>query len=118
MTDLTSFPRVETDDVSFTAPTKLINSDTDVARFHRSVACERILAFLLLLNQVVQGKSANEQFHQTDPIIAIARVLDQLNGYIDIIPPSTGPRRFGNVAFRLWMKKTEEVFRQLVGNLC
>src|SRR5579859_5196008 len=108
MTDLASFPRVDRD-VSFTAPTKQINSDTDVAIFHRSVACQRILAFILLLNEVVKGKSANEQFQQSEPIIAIARILDLLNGYIDFIPPSTGPRRFGNVAFRLWMKKMEEV---------
>jgi serine/threonine-protein phosphatase 2A activator len=108
MADFASFPRVEPD-APFNAPTKQINSDLDVARFNRSVACARITGFISLLNEVVKERSATEDFPQTEPIRALGRVLDELDGYIDEIPPSTGPRRFGNVAFRQWIKKMEEV---------
>lgn len=108
MTDFASFPRVEPTG-AFGVPSKQINSDTDVAKFNRSVACERIVGFILLLNEVVKGRSATENFQQSEPIIALGRILDELNAYIDGIPPSTGPRRFGNVAFRQWVKKMEQV---------
>jgi serine/threonine-protein phosphatase 2A activator len=112
MTHFASFPRVQLD-APFSPPTKQINSEADVARFNRSVACERIVGFIMLLNDVVKGRNTNENFQQSESIRALGRVLDELNGYIDEIPPSTGPRRFGNVAFRLWVKKMEEVFECL-----
>jgi serine/threonine-protein phosphatase 2A activator len=112
-TAFAAFPKVDVD-AAFTKPAKLINSEADVARFLASVAFDRIVGFLLLLNESVKGKSLDED-HPTSPTIqAIGEVLDVLVSWIDEIPPSTGPRRFGNVAFRQWMQRLEEVFSQSV----
>jgi serine/threonine-protein phosphatase 2A activator len=109
MTSFDSFPRVSKDS-PFQVPEKKINSDFDVTRFNVSTAFDRIVGFILLLNESIKGKSClDEDIIVNDTIKAIGEVLDTLNGYIDEIPPSTGPRRFGNVAFRDWIRRMEEV---------
>lgn len=43
---------------------------------------------------------------------AISRInalLDNLDEWIDEIPPLPTPQRFGNLAFRTWGKRLEEV---------
>lgn len=107
-TDLTAFPKVE-GNAAFNQPVKLINSDVDVARFNVSVAFDRIVGFLLLLNEAVKGRNLDEIIHTSPAVQTIGTVLDILNTWIDEVPPSTGPRRFGNVAFREWMQRLEEV---------
>jgi serine/threonine-protein phosphatase 2A activator len=107
-TDFASFPRVAKDS-SFAAPGKQINSDADVVKFQRSVAFDRIVGFLLLLNESVKGKNRDDNIQSSANITAIGKVLDTLDVFVDEVLPSTGPRRFGNVAFRQWMQKLEEV---------
>jgi len=36
-------------------------------------------------------------------------LLEVLTGWIDEIPPLTTPQRFGNLAFRTWGRRLEEV---------
>lgn len=36
-------------------------------------------------------------------------LLDKLDNWIDEIPPLPTPQRFGNLAFRTWGKKLEDV---------
>jgi serine/threonine-protein phosphatase 2A activator len=104
-----SFPRVELD-ARFGVPEKKINSDADVIRFKRSEAFARVVAFIALLNGSITGKTCLDEDIPVNPVISrVIELLDVLNGYIAEIPPSTGPRRFGNVAFRTWMKRVEEV---------
>jgi serine/threonine-protein phosphatase 2A activator len=107
-TDFASFPQVARDS-SFAAPGKQINSDADVSKFQRSVAFDRIVGFILLLNESVKGKSRDGDIHLSANITAIGKVLDTLDVFVDEVLPSTGPRRFGNVAFRQWMQRLEEV---------
>lgn len=40
---------------------------------------------------------------------SIVTLLDTLDGWIDDIPPLSTPQRFGNIAFRTWGKRLEEV---------
>jgi serine/threonine-protein phosphatase 2A activator len=109
MTSFDSFPRVD-EDAAFSVPEKQINSEIDVARFGVSVAFNRIVGFVALLNESVKGKTClDEDIHSNSTIQAVGRILDILNTYIDEIPPSTGPRRFGNIAFREWIRRLEEV---------
>jgi serine/threonine-protein phosphatase 2A activator len=108
MTSFNSFPHVNQDS-PFEVPEKKINSDFDVAQFSVSTAFDRIVGFILLLNESIKGKTClDEDIILNEPIKAIGEVLDTLNGYIDEIPPSTGPRRFGNFAFRDWIHRMEE----------
>jgi serine/threonine-protein phosphatase 2A activator len=37
------------------------------------------------------------------------RMLDTLDSWIDDIPPQPTPQRFGNLAFRTWGKRLEDV---------
>jgi hypothetical protein len=108
MTDIDLFPKIE-EDATFNEPVKLINSDTSVAQFNVSVAFNRIMGFLLLLNDSVRGHTIDEPIKSSPTVQAIGEVLDVLNTWIDQVPPSTGPRRFGNVAFRQWVQRVEEV---------
>lgn len=112
-TDVDSLDRVDLD-ARFGVPEKKINSDADVIRFQRSVAFTRVMDFIELLNGSIKGKTnMDNDIPLTPTITRLVELLDVLNGYIDEIPPSTGPRRFGNVAFRAWMKKVEEVRNSL-----
>lgn len=36
-------------------------------------------------------------------------LLNELDAWIDDIPPQESPQRFGNLAFRTWGKRLEEV---------
>jgi len=108
-TGVESFPRVDLD-APFTVPEKKINSDADVVRFQRSVAFARVMAFIELLNGSIKGKTCLDDDIHSNPVMSrLIDLLDVLNGYVDEVPPSTGPRRFGNVAFRTWMKRMHEV---------
>jgi len=79
------------------------------------VACQRVVGFIQLLNEAVQGKTCVDKDIYSSPTTkAVVEVLDALDGYMDDIPPSTGPRRFGNVAFRDWISRVSEV-RKIVG---
>lgn len=42
-------------------------------------------------------------------VAAVLAVLDQLDTWIDETPPLQTPQRFGNLAFRTWGKRLEEV---------
>lgn len=104
-----AFPRAGLD-APFAVPEKKIGSEADVVRFQRSVAFARFMAFIELLNAAVKGKTCLDQDIPSSPTISrLIELLDVLNGLIDEVPPSTGPRRFGNVAFRTWMGKLDEV---------
>ena len=37
-------------------------------------------------------------------------LLDELDGWIDEVPPLPTPQRFGNLAFRTWGERLEQVF--------
>lgn len=40
---------------------------------------------------------------------AVLAALDELDAWIDEIPPLQTPQRFGNLAFRTWGKRLEDV---------
>ena len=44
-------------------------------------------------------------------VTKILDLLDTLNQWVDEIPPLETPQRFGNLAFRTWGTRLEEVGR-------
>lgn len=107
---------------SFRTPQKRINEGGDVSRFLASQAYRDIGIFLMQLNRSMcprkQTNSAPEAPPPTSfPIIAgtsfpssitrLQRILQKLEGFLELAPPDTGPRRFGNVAFRKWLELVE-----------
>lgn len=57
----------------------------------------------------------------TDPqiqrIAAVLAALEELNTWIDEVPPLQSPQRFGNLAFREWGKRLEDVRPRHLGCL-
>ena len=111
-------------------PTKKINDGDDVSSFLVSKAYRDITTFLLQLNtsmiplytpktgpqakkfQTWEIGSLDVQF--SSPVIHLKNLLLELNTIIDEIPLATGPRRFGNIAFRKWHETVENRSIQLL----
>ena len=113
----------------FIIPVKKIHDGNDVSNFLTSKAYRDITALLLLLNrslfpqynrslttgiQVWELGSSDIIF--SDTIIRLRSLLHKLEKFIDEIPLDTGPRRFGNVSFRLWHETVEKHITQLLIN--
>lgn len=104
--------------LSFTAPSKRINDGDDLTFFLSSTAYRDLMTWLLQLNRAVFPRK-NESGHieecklDSPPTLSTAiqglrSLLSDLEGLIKDAPPDTGPRRFGNVAFRTWHKLAEQ----------
>lgn len=94
---------------TFTQPAKKINLPQDMAAFQMSPAYERILWVLQRMSIAVSGKIVPQELPAShEAIAAVVGLLDDLEKWVDEIPPKTGPRRFGNVAFRDWNDRLAE----------
>lgn len=103
----------------FTRPTKCIHEGHDVPHFLSSKAYTDIGVFITQLNVAMCPRRVNQTSVQTFPLeshaVSISRSVQRIREMLDIIsaildeaPPDTGPRRFGNVAFRKWYALLEE----------
>ncbi|KAM7202501.1 putative serine threonine-protein phosphatase [Rhypophila sp. PSN 637] len=103
----------------FLTPVKRINDGTDVARFHSTRAYRDICTFILQLNRAVCPRLPKNQSEplvftlaapRQDPGIVkrLQSLLSRVEAIIGEVPPSTGPRRFGNVSFRTWHQLLEQ----------
>lgn len=102
----------------FTIPTKRINDGSDLEFFFTSLAFHDLRVWLLQLNRAAfpsrfEDGTMNicrlDDLLEFPPNVSRARrLLDDLTGMIHNAPPDTGPRRFGNVAFRSWYALMEE----------
>jgi serine/threonine-protein phosphatase 2A activator len=119
------------DDVAnhaFTVPSKKINDGDDLNFFLASQAYHDITTWLLQLTRAsfptltATGDVLPVRLHD-DTLVAshdihhVKGLLDRLDGMIDNAPPSTGPRRFGNVAFRNWHTLMEQSADELLRSL-
>ena len=111
-------------------PTNKIRFDEDVEAWKNTRGFQDYALFLRRLNQSVtgvllpwEGDEPREVYpdlhkprlsadHREQAINALVRLLDELDNWIDDIPPQPTPQRFGNLAFRLWGKRLEEVCSQ------
>lgn len=108
-------------DLTFSTPEKRIQTHDDLPIFHSSPAYGLITAFIVHLNSCVSPfdpvsgvLSPLEDFYTSNPSITVAPEVDaittlvnRLSDLVDSVPPETGPRRFGNFAFRKWLKLVE-----------
>lgn len=101
-------------------PVKRINNGDDLSFFLTSRAYADIVTFLLQLNRsmIPEKTSRSQSGIQTWPlgssaispsfnVIRIQKLLQSLKTMMADAPPETGPRRFGNVAFRTWFAAVE-----------
>lgn len=102
------------------APCKRINDGDDLSFFLSSTAYRDIKIWLLQLNRAsfpTKDEHGNTSVCTLDsdspptysPIVTSLRSLvSDFENLLIQAPPDTGPRRFGNVAFREWYRLAEE----------
>jgi len=100
------------------APCKRINDGDDLNFFLASTAYRDIKIWLLQLNRALfptKDESGSISVCTLDSPPSFSPVITSLNALVGDFekliaeaPPHTGPRRFGNVAFREWYRLAEE----------
>lgn len=100
------------------SPSKRINDGDDLNFFLASTAYRDIKIWLLQLNRAlfptkdergtVSACTLDSPPSYTVTITNLQALVQDLENIILEAPPHTGPRRFGNVAFRDWFRLTEE----------
>jgi serine/threonine-protein phosphatase 2A activator len=83
---------------------KELAAPEDLEKFKKSQSYTRIMEFISDLQQSVTSKKIsdtpkNEKFNN------IVKMLDDLDQWIDEIPPIQQPMRFGNKAYRTWHER-------------
>ena len=111
---------------------KQINNGDDVSEFLTSRAYKDIMTFILQLNRamfpskVPPDDDTQRQTVQTwplgcdevdfsEPVRRLQLLLERVESIIEDVPPDTGPRRFGNIAFRKWHEELENRADDLLG---
>eukprot|EP00741_Cyanophora_paradoxa_P007190 tig00001085_g6957.t1 len=92
----------------FSIPIKRINAKTDLARWQRSKAYRYFIEFVLGCNESVKRKFVSDPCHISPVVQSILDTLGALDAWIDETPPETNPQRYGNKAFRVWLKRVVE----------
>lgn len=67
------------------------------------------MGFILSINGAVQGKKSSSIQPLNERVGKVIRLLDCLDKWIDEIPPTEQPQRFGNKSFRVWFQKLKDV---------
>jgi len=103
----------DTNGHQFMVPTKKINEGEDVQFFLTSKAYKDIVTWILMLNVAMFPRKTADGKITTWPtglspqnlsttVVQLQSLLQDLHTMIEQNPPDTGPRRFGNIAFRSW----------------
>nr|CAH0101152.1 unnamed protein product [Daphnia galeata] len=89
------------------APRKEIFNPDDMSKWLKSEAYQEYLGFILAVNEAVQGKKASS-IQLNDKIVKVIGLLECLDRWIDEIPPTEQPQRFGNKSFRVWFQRLKD----------
>ena len=105
-------------DHTFSTPSKKINDGDDLTFFLSSTAYRDLMTWILQLNRsMFPTKDAEGKIQQcrldspppySETVQNLRNLISVLSDLVQKAPPDTGPRRFGNVAFRTWYKLAEE----------
>ncbi|KAK3699045.1 Serine/threonine-protein phosphatase 2A activator 1 [Vermiconidia calcicola] len=103
---------------TFSTPSKRINDGDDLTFFLSSTAYADLMTWLLQLNRSmfptkdtdgkVQHSSLSSPPKYSKAVQSLRSLVSDLKTLIEKAPPDTGPRRFGNVAFRTWFEFFED----------
>lgn len=130
---LLTFNKVH-DEHTFFQPAKKINDGSDVDFFLSSKAYKDIVTWILMLNASIFPRKSDDGAIKSWPIgmpakdlspmvASLKAMIQDIDAMIDQCPPDTGPRRFGNIAFRDWYamveSKADDLLKKyLPQNLC
>ncbi|KAF8193326.1 serine/threonine-protein phosphatase 2A activator 1 [Pholiota molesta] len=94
---------------NLTPPTLQIQTDYDVEHWKTTRSYSDYQVFLRRLNESVVGCIIPwEPSSRSQPAERLLALLDDLDRWIEEIPPLQTPQRFGNLAFRTWGQRLEE----------
>ena len=109
---------VPSSDHIFKTPSKLINDGDDLDFFLTSTAYRDLTIWLFQLNRSMfptkvnhgkpQSSDLNSPPSYSPSVQNLQSLLEACTALLGKAPPSTGPRRFGNVAFRDWCRLVDE----------
>lgn len=109
---------------TFTTPSKRINDGNDLSFFLVSTAYRDLTLWILQLNRSMFPTRVLDGENETSSLLSppaysknvaeVQSILQALTDLLEKAPPSTGPRRFGNVAFRDWFKLAEQEVNPLL----
>lgn len=103
---------------TFVTPFKRIHDGEDLNFFLSSTGYRDLMTWLLQLNRsMFPVKTTDGQIEErrldtpqeySRSVQHLRDLVSDLSAFIEKAPPDTGPRRFGNVAFKAWFKLVDE----------
>ncbi|CAD0100954.1 unnamed protein product [Aureobasidium mustum] len=115
------------DQQPFETPSKRINDGDDLSFFLRSSAYADIMTWILQLNRsmIPVKRPDDSSLVDTWPlqsknmvlspeVVKLNHLIRSLDALMEKAPPESGPRRFGNPAFRTWYKAVQEATPSLL----
>lgn len=98
----------------YVEPKRMVQVPADMVKWTKSEAYSEYVGFILALNESVKGKTLTGDLVISEVTSKVLAVLDKLDDWVRAIPPVSQPQRFGNSAFRTWLKKVHEESRRLL----
>src|ERR1700749_2924386 len=107
-------PTIDCTQLDPTSIQKYIKSEEDAQAFKETTAYKYYINFLGRLCEAAKGQPLPSYMLQAtsspkDQVDRMLETLDIINSWIEEVPPLKTPQRFGNLAFRTWGQKLEQV---------
>ncbi|XP_049516649.1 serine/threonine-protein phosphatase 2A activator isoform X1 [Dermacentor silvarum] len=113
----------------YVEPKRQVQTPDDMVRWTKSEECEdhtkgaftiicaysEYVGFILALNEKIKGKKMTDELLLSEVTTKLLSVLETLDTWVREIPPIDQPQRFGNTAFRTWLKKVQNESVRLLG---
>lgn len=98
------------EDTPFIIPCKMISVEPMIQQWTSSEAYMRLIDFLQSLNEAVRNKTLLEDCATNETVDGILKMFDRMDLMISEYPPDlTAQSRFGNISFRAWISRLQEV---------
>ena len=99
-------------------PAKCINDNDSLNCWLESEAYLRILDFCQTLNSQVKNKKITDGCFESTLVSKMIELLDKIDAWIDEIPPEQGGQRYGNISFRKWNLRLQQVLQFKSVGIC
>ncbi|KAI3633952.1 hypothetical protein MIR68_007556 [Amoeboaphelidium protococcarum] len=101
----------------YCTPVKCINTQSDLTAWNKSEAFDTLMTFLMVINTSFIGVTRQIAVIESSKVLTIVQLIDQLDEWIQEIPPVEQPQRFGNVAFKQWLQRVTDKSEQMLEQL-
>ncbi|XP_011506533.1 PREDICTED: serine/threonine-protein phosphatase 2A activator-like [Ceratosolen solmsi marchali] len=92
-------------DHEFIEPKKAIKGIQDMSVWQKSEAYFEYFGFIMAINDAVKGKAIDSKYSCSSTVNKVCELLNKFDQWINEIPPTEQPQRFGNKSFRIWHEK-------------